>query len=115
MRSVVGEKSYTKPKKASLRDAFFIEQRRKVEDRSLLLCAYGCLLACAAGGSRRLAEEVVIVERAVELAGDLGGFGAVGRTSALEKDHGHDVSDLGVGVRGKPAEARAVFGAGAGL
>src|ERR1041385_33118 len=115
MRSVVGEKSYTKPKKASLRDAFFIDQRRKVEDRSLLLCAHGRLLTCAARCCGGLAEEVVVVQRAVEFAGDLGGFGAVGGSAALEKDHGHNVSDLGVGVGGEPAEAGAVFRAGAGL
>src|SRR5262249_2211810 len=54
-------------------------------------------------------------QSAIELAADFGGLGAEGGASALEKDHGHNVSVLRVGVGGEPAEAGAVFGAGAGL
>src|SRR5262249_6889885 len=84
---------------------------------SLLLCAHAGLLRrrSAAGGGGALGEEVVVIEGAVELAADFGGLGAVGRASALEEDHGHNVAVLRIRVGGEPAEAGAVLGAGAGL
>src|SRR5579871_1104504 len=57
----------------------------------------------------------MVIQSAVEFAADFGGFGAEGGASALEEDHGNDVSVLRVRVRGEPAEASAVFGAGAGF
>src|SRR5438270_1969613 len=82
----------------------------------LLLHAYCRLVSrgAAHGGGAR-GEEIVIVQRAVELAADFGGFGAEGGATTLEENHGDNVSVLRVSVRSEPAEARAVFGAGAGL
>src|SRR5438105_15884484 len=60
-------------------------------------------------------EEAVIVEVAIQPAGDLGGFGTEGGASAAQEDYGHDLAVVGVGERGEPAKAGAIFGAGAGL
>src|SRR5438552_27884 len=60
-------------------------------------------------------EEAVIVEVAIQPAGDLGGFGAEGGASAAQEDYGHDLAVVGIGERGEPAKAGAIFGAGAGL
>lgn len=57
----------------------------------------------------------MIVQSAVELAAEFSGLGAEGGASAFKEEDGHDSAVLSVGVRGEPAEAGAVFGAGAGL
>jgi len=67
--------------------------------RELLLHSYSRLLSRrAAGGGGARGEEVMVVQRAVELAADFGGLGAEGRAAALEKDHGNDVPVLRVRV-----------------
>src|SRR5205823_14732301 len=60
-------------------------------------------------------EEAVIVEVAIQPAGDLGGFRAEGGASAAQEDDGDDLAVVGVCERGEPAEAGPIFGAGAGL
>ena len=57
----------------------------------------------------------MVIESPVELAGNLGRLGAIRGTSALEENDRHNMSVLGLGIGGEPAEARAVLGAGAGL
>ena len=60
-------------------------------------------------------EEVVIVEISIHVAGNLRSLRSKGWTSAFEENYYNDASTAGIGVRGKPAEARAGVGAGPGF
>src|SRR5271166_6131790 len=75
-----------------------VDSRRRCQHRGLLCWLFG-------------SEVAVIPEIAVEVAGQLGGLGSEGGTSALEEDDSDDSPILGIGVGGEPAEAGAVVGA----
>src|SRR3981189_3498842 len=60
-------------------------------------------------------EELMIVKIAVHTSRDLCRFGPEGRMSALQEDDGHNASDVGIGIRGEPSEARAGARTGPGL
>ena len=60
-------------------------------------------------GRRFHGKELVVVQVAVQAAGQLGSLGPEGGTPALEKDDGHDAAVLGVGKGPEPTEAGAVL------
>src|SRR3984885_13052225 len=62
-----------------------------------------------------LCKVAVVPQVAVEDAGQLRGLGAEGRPPAFEEEHGHDAAIVSIRIGGKPAEARPVVRAGAGL
>src|SRR4029079_15325035 len=56
-----------------------------------------------------LREEAVVVEIAIDAAGDLGRYRTGDQMIATQEHDGHDAPVLGVRVRGEPAKACAVL------
>src|SRR5450631_1922152 len=88
-------------------------QRRRGKPRLyrklLLLRAYAARLldSCVrkdSGRSRH--EELVVVKVAIHASCNFRRFRPERRTSALQENHRHNASDVSVGVRGEPSEAR---------
>src|SRR5438045_1216892 len=81
------------------------------------------LLRCAdafdvgsVGGERGLHhEEVMIVKATIHTTRDLCCLGTEGRASTFQEDDGHDATDFGVCIRGKPPEAGSSSGASTSL
>src|ERR1700678_134163 len=74
-------------------------------------------LSCG-GSIRRGAigqEEIMVVQIAVHMSGNLGGFGTESGPATLEENDNHNATAAGVRVGGKPAKARASVGAGSGF
>ncbi len=57
----------------------------------------------------------MVVHVAINAAGNFGSLRTEGEASTLQEDNEYDASNTGVGVRGEPAEAGSVVGAGPSL
>ena len=78
-----------------------------MQTTNLLRCA-DCGRAGRRGWSDVLVGEVaVIVERAIELAAQLGSLRSECRAATFQEDDGHNAAELRVRVGSKPAVARA--------
>src|SRR5579872_2379891 len=82
----------------------------------LLFNRRGLGRSCGCRGHRGLGnKEFVIVEIAVHASGELCGFGAESRTSALEEDDNNNAANISIGVGREPTKTRAGFRASSGL